>query len=243
MRSDPAVGDRCTMSEHGARCHLGVGRPRPRGHRSYLTVASAVIRGGSPSSAAAPSGSPPGGGHIARAAARSSSRTIVSPVSPAASGVTPTSAVQRLSGCTVGLAAFRSVAHPCRGSTVAWPSRSGVRVGGLSPSTSPGRSCTELLGVRSGIRSPFPTGTDDGRCTSPAMSTAMPQVTGCPPVIPKLSPDPARLRARRPVHSARSWGDPSSGARSGIRVRDPGGGSGWGIRVGDPGRRSGSAAQ
>jgi hypothetical protein len=140
VRSDPAVGDRCAVSEHGARCHLGAERPYPRGHHPYLTVASEVIHEGPPSSAAASGGSPPeGGGRSSRSPdhprGRSSRwRHPLRRVSP------PPRRYSAGGGYTVGLTAFRSVARPSRGSTVAWPSRSGVHFGGPEPST-----CTPSL--------------------------------------------------------------------------------------------------
>ncbi len=68
-RCDPAVGGRCTVSEHGTRHHLGSGRRVPS---RAPAVPHRRERGGPLGTSvvtAAPCGSPPGGGHVARAAA------------------------------------------------------------------------------------------------------------------------------------------------------------------------------
>jgi hypothetical protein len=202
VRSDPAVGDRCAVSEHGARCHLGAERPYPHGHHPYLTVASEVIHEGPPSSAAASGGSPPEGG----------GRSSRSPDHPRGRSSRWRHPLRRVSPpprrYSAG-AGTRSASRP----SARWLTPRGVRPllgrhvpastsAGLSPPPAPRRSCTELLGVRSGIRSPFPTGEGDRRPAPTAVSSPVQQVTGCPPVIPKLSPDPARLSAREQVQSA-----------------------------------------
>ncbi len=223
LRSDPAVGDRCAVSEHGARRHLDVGRPHPRGRWSFLTVASEVAHGGPPSCAAAPSLSPPEGGHVTRAAAptvladgRLAGVTRCVGCHPHLGGTAPMWVDGRPRGLPLGGSPLAGFDRRLAGTFPASASA------GVSPPPAPRRSCTELPGVRSGIRSPFPTGRKHRRLPASSVSRAVQQVTGCPPVIPKLSPDPARLRARGQVQSAQ----PAVGAVKAVPVPAPGAGRG-----------------
>ena len=205
VRPDPAVGDRCAVSEHGARHHLQCGTFVPS---RALSVPHRCERGG-----------PQGTAVLGRRAGRVTTRRW-----PRRSGRNPDRPRGRSSRWRHPLrrasplprrystdAGQRSASRP----SARWLTPGGVRPSlgrhvpasasaGLSPPPAPGRSCTELLGVRSGIRRPFPTGTSDRRSVSWAVSRSGPQVTGCPPLIPRLSPDPARLRAHLALLSARS---------------------------------------
>jgi hypothetical protein len=192
VRSDPAVGDRCAVSEHGARCHLGAERPSP-------SRASAVPH-------RRERGDPRGTAVVCRRAGRVTTRrwprrSSRSPDRPRGRSSRWRHPLRRVSPpprrYSAG-AGTRSASRP----SARWLAPRGVRPllgrhvpastsAGLSPPPAPRRSCTELLGVRSGIRSPFPTGEGDRRPPPSAVSSPVREVTGCPPVIPKLSPDPA----------------------------------------------------
>jgi len=158
-RRDPAVGGRCTVSEHGAGCHLGSGR---------LMLSRAPVvphrceRGG-------PRGTSIVGRRAGRVATRRwphrSGRSPARPRGRASRRCHPLRRVPPPPRRYSTAVAQRTASQP----SARWLTPRGVRpmcCRHVPGSTSAGRSpppplscsCTKLLGVRPGIRSPFPTG-------------------------------------------------------------------------------------